>query len=68
MNHYTVAPNKDVTTWIIKIEDIASADEYDKYDDAIKAAEDMARQHQPSTLNILNEYHENVETRTFTDE
>lgn len=65
MKHYTVTPNKDATTWLIKIEDVAAPEEYDKYDKAIEAGERIAQEHKPSTLTILTENHEVKEKRTF---
>ncbi|ASK62320.1 hypothetical protein CFK37_09205 [Virgibacillus phasianinus] len=65
MKHYTVTPNKDATTWFVKIEDVAPTEEYDKYDKAINAAVQIAEENSPSKLSILDKYHEVVETRTF---
>lgn len=67
MKHYTVAPNKEATTWFVKVEDTAPTEEYDKKDKAIEAAERLAQDHKPSTLSILTESHEVAETRTFED-
>lgn len=67
MKHYTVAPNKDATTWLIKIEDVASPEEYDKYDKAIEAGKRIAQENKPSTLTILTKNHEVKEKLTFDD-
>lgn len=67
MKHYTVAPNKDAMTWLIKIEDVASLEEYDKLDKAIEAGERIAQGNKPSTLTILAKDHNVQEKRTFED-
>lgn len=67
MKHYTVAPNKDATTWFVKIEDTAPFEEYDKKDMAIEAGEKLAQENKPSTLSILTKNHDVAETRTFED-
>lgn len=67
MKHYTVVPNKDVTTWFLKIENEVPIEEYDKKDEAIDAGEEMARQNQLSKLAILNKDHELEEERNFND-
>lgn len=65
MKHYTVAPNKDATTWFIKMEDIAPLEEYDKLDKAIEAGERIARENKPSTLAILTKDHDVEEKLIF---
>lgn len=67
MRNYTVAPNKDATTWFIKIEDVSPLEEYDKFDKAIEAGERVAQENKPSTLTILNKDHEFEEKRTYED-
>lgn len=65
MKHYTVEPNKDATTWLVKVEGVAAPEEYDKYDKAIEAGENMAEENKPSTLTIYTENHEVKDKRTF---
>lgn len=65
MKEYTVAPNKDVTGWYVKIEDVAPTDLYKMRSTAIEKAEELAQGDTPSRLLILNEQHEVEEERTF---
>ncbi|GGD01700.1 hypothetical protein N780_14495 [Pontibacillus chungwhensis BH030062] len=65
MREYTVAPNKDATEWYVKVEDVAPTDKYEKKDKAIEKAEEMAQEHKPSKLYILDKYHEIEEERSF---
>ncbi|HEX7064549.1 MAG TPA: DUF2188 domain-containing protein [Bacillales bacterium] len=66
MNHYTVVSNKDITSWHVKIEDVAPLETYDKKDKAIEAGERLAKQNRPSTLSILDdENHDLEEKRTY---
>ncbi|MFB4211726.1 DUF2188 domain-containing protein [Shouchella sp. 1P09AA] len=65
MKEYTVTPNKDATTWFVKIEDIAPHEEYDKQAKAIEAGEKLAKENQPSRLIIFDEYHDQQEIRTY---
>ncbi|WP_181347663.1 DUF2188 domain-containing protein [Thalassobacillus sp. CUG 92003] len=58
MKEYTVAPNKDVTGWLVKIEDIAPTDLYDEKDTALEKAEQLAQENKPSRLTILDEHHQ----------
>ncbi|MCP3031026.1 DUF2188 domain-containing protein [Halobacillus sp. A1] len=58
MKEYSVAPNKDVTGWIVKIEDIAPTDEYDERDTALEKAKEMAEQNKPSRILVLDQNHE----------
>lgn len=67
MKNYSVAPNRNATAWYIKLEDVAVEEKYDKLDKAIEAGERMAQENKPSTLTILNKYHEVEEERTFDD-
>ncbi|MFZ0369256.1 MAG: DUF2188 domain-containing protein [Halobacillus sp.] len=65
MKEYTVAPNKDVTGWLIKIEDVAPTDLYDERDTAVTKAEEMAQDNKPSRLYILDQNHEVEEERSY---
>lgn len=65
MKNYTIAPNKDATAWFVKLEDIAVEEEYDNLDKAVEAGERIAEDNKPSTLTILNKFHEEDEKRTF---
>ncbi|MEN1967445.1 DUF2188 domain-containing protein [Lentibacillus sp. N15] len=65
MNKYSVAPNKDVTAWYVKLEDVAPTNEYVAKDDAIEKAEQMAKENKPSKVIILDKNHEVAEERTF---
>ncbi|SDQ22838.1 DUF2188 domain-containing protein [Virgibacillus salinus] len=57
MKNYSVAPNQDASAWIVKLEDIAPADEFEAKDDAIAKAEEMAKENSPSKLSILDKEH-----------
>lgn len=65
MNEYTVAPNRDGSKWIVKIEDVAPEDTHDQKDAAIAQAEELAAQNKPSKVIILDANHEQVEERKF---
>ncbi|TVP88574.1 MAG: DUF2188 domain-containing protein [Alkalicoccus sp.] len=65
MREYSVRPNKDVTAWMVKIEDVAPETSFDQKDDAIAHAEQMAKEHSPSRLHIYNNKMEVEETRNF---
>ncbi|MGP4076183.1 DUF2188 domain-containing protein [Halobacillus sp. K22] len=65
MKEYTVAPNKDVTGWLIKIEDVAPTDLYDERDTAVAKAEEMAQENKPSKLYILDQNHEVEDERSY---
>ncbi|MFC7063294.1 DUF2188 domain-containing protein [Halobacillus seohaensis] len=65
MKEYSVAPNKDVTGWIVKIEDVAPTDEYDARDKAVEKAKEMAEQNKPSRVQILDQNHEVEEEMKF---
>ncbi|WP_173918444.1 DUF2188 domain-containing protein [Halobacillus sp. Marseille-Q1614] len=58
MKEYSVSPNKDVTGWFVKIEDVAPTDEYDERDTAIAKAKEMAEHNKPSRVLILDKNHE----------
>ncbi|MGP4059291.1 DUF2188 domain-containing protein [Halobacillus litoralis] len=65
MKQYSVVPNKDVTGWFVKIEDVAPTDEYDERDTAVEKAEAIAKENKPSKLSILDQNHEVEEERTY---
>lgn len=65
MNMYSVAPSVGVDSWFVKLEDIAPEEEYAAKDDAIAAAEKMAKENSPSTVKILDKDHNVIEERKF---
>ncbi|MBN9654655.1 DUF2188 domain-containing protein [Halobacillus litoralis] len=65
MKQYSVVPNKDVTGWFVKIEDVAPTDLYDERDTAVAKAEEIAKENKPSKLQILDQNHEVEEERTY---
>lgn len=54
-------------TWFVKLEGVAVEEEYDKYDKAIEAGENMAKNNKPSTLTIFNENNQEQEKRSFAE-
>ncbi|MFC4557619.1 DUF2188 domain-containing protein [Virgibacillus kekensis] len=65
MKEYSVAPNRDATAWIVKLEDVAPEKEYGAKDDAIAEAEKLAKENTPSRLSILDKEHNVVEEKRF---
>lgn len=65
MKEFTVAPNKDVTGWYVKVEDVAPTDLYKMRSVAIEKAEEFAKEDTPSKVVILNDQHEIEEERKF---
>lgn len=65
MKNYSVAPNKDATAWMVKLEDIAPTESYDAKDEAITEAEKMAKENSPSKLSILDKNHDVIEYKTY---
>ncbi|SEP87610.1 hypothetical protein SAMN05216232_1168 [Virgibacillus subterraneus] len=65
MKNYSVAPNQDASAWIVKLEDIAPADEFEAKDDAIAKAEEMAKENSPSKLSILDKEHNVIREERF---
>ncbi|RWZ59135.1 DUF2188 domain-containing protein [Halobacillus fulvus] len=65
MKEYSVVPNKDVTGWYVKIEDVAPTDLYDERDTAVAKAEELANSNKPSRLLIMDQNHEVEEERKF---
>ncbi len=65
MKNYSVEPNKDAKTWLVKIEGVAPKEVYDNYNEAIEAAVNTAQDNKPSTLTILDGQNKVQEKRTF---
>lgn len=65
MKKYTVVPNKDATTWFLKVEDVAPYEEFDKQSKAIEAGMKLAETNRPSQLIIFDENHEQQGIQTF---
>lgn len=65
MNIYTVVPNPKVTGWLVKLENVAPEDQYESEEEAIEAAEQLAKENRPSTVQILNTENEVIEEKTF---
>lgn len=65
MKTYSVAPNKDASRWIVKLEDVAPTESYSSKDGAILAAEEMAKENSPSKIQILDEDHNVIEEKEY---
>lgn len=65
MKNYSVAPNKDATAWMVKLEDIAPTDSFDAKDEAIAKAEQMAKENSPSKLSIVDKNHDVIKYKTY---
>lgn len=65
MKEYSVVPNKDATTWFLKIEDVAPYEEFDKQTTAVEAGIRVAEANKPSRLIIFDETNEKQEIKTF---
>ncbi|MFD1019950.1 DUF2188 domain-containing protein [Thalassobacillus hwangdonensis] len=65
MKTYTVVPNKDVTGWLVKMEDVAPTDVHEDRDSAVQVAKELAEKNKPSKLTIMNGKHEVEEEMTF---
>lgn len=65
MKTFSVAPNADETSWFVKLEDIAPEEVYGAKDDAISAAEQMAKENTPSKVEILDKDDNVQEERRF---
>lgn len=65
MKEYSVRPNKDVTEWMVKIEDVAPVTSFDQKDEAIAHAEQLAQDKAPARLLIYNNKMEVEEQRNF---
>jgi len=62
---YRVVPNVDVSGWFVKLEDVAPEEIYDTKDEAIEAAETMAKENTPSLVEIMDKNHNVVEEKRF---
>jgi len=65
MKNYSVAPNKDATAWMVKLEDVAPTESFETKDEAIAKAEEMAKENSPSKLSILDKNHDVIEFKTY---
>ncbi|MFS0561591.1 DUF2188 domain-containing protein [Terribacillus sp. 179-K 1B1 HS] len=65
MKEYSVVPNKDVSGWYVKMEDVAPTEYHSTRDDAVLEAEGLARENAPSKLVIYDAQHEVEEKRQF---
>lgn len=65
MKTYSVAPNVDATGWFVKLEDVAPEKVYDAKDDAIEAAEQMAKENSPGKVEILDKNHNIIEEKRY---
>lgn len=65
MNMYSVVPNPSVTTWFVKLEDVAPEKEFNSEDEAIASAEQMAKENSPSIVKIMDKDHKVVEEKRF---
>ncbi|QXE01224.1 DUF2188 domain-containing protein [Terribacillus sp. DMT04] len=65
MKEYSVVPNRDVTGWYVKIEDVAPTDYHSTRDEAVMEAESMAKDNAPSKVIIYDAHQEIEEQRQF---
>ncbi len=65
MKNFTVAPNKDVSAWMVKLEDVAPEATFDSKDEAIAKAEEIAIENSPSKVSILDKNHDVIEFQTY---
>ncbi|PRO66282.1 DUF2188 domain-containing protein [Alkalicoccus urumqiensis] len=65
MREYSVRPNKDASSWMVKVEDVAPETSFDQKDEAIEHAEQMAKEKSPSRLLIYNNKQELEDTRDY---
>lgn len=65
MNMYSVVPAHKGAGWLVKLEDVAPSGEYKTEDEAIAAAEEMAKNNKPSIVEILDKEHKLVDERRF---
>ncbi|AVQ99967.1 hypothetical protein OPHB3_0388 [Oceanobacillus picturae] len=65
MKTYSVVPNVDVSGWFVKLENVAPEDVYEAKDDAIAAAEQMAKENTPSMVEIMDKNHNVIEEKRF---
>jgi hypothetical protein len=65
MYTYSVAPNVDLTSWVVKLEGVAPEEEHNTKEEAVEAAERMAKENKPSEVQIFDENHDVIEKRRF---
>ncbi|UOR11100.1 DUF2188 domain-containing protein [Halobacillus amylolyticus] len=65
MKEYSVVPNKDVTGWLVKIEDVAPTDLYDERDTAVEKATELAENDKPSRVLIMDQNHNIEQEKKF---
>lgn len=65
MNMYSVVPNPKATGWLVKLEDVAPEEQYNSEEEAIAAAEKLAKENRPSTVQILSVEHDIIDEITF---
>lgn len=65
MKEYSGVPNKDVSGWYVKIENVASAEYHSSRDDAVLEAEGLAKDNAPSKVVIYDAQQEIGEERLF---
>ncbi len=65
MKTYSVVPNVDMSGWFVKLENVAPEDVYEAKDDAIAAAEQMAKENTPSMVEIMDKNHNVIEEKRF---
>ncbi|CEI82344.1 hypothetical protein J18TS1_18690 [Oceanobacillus oncorhynchi subsp. incaldanensis] len=52
MKTFSVVPDANETSWYVKLEDVAPEEVYGSKDDALSAAEQMAKENTPSKVEI----------------
>lgn len=66
MKQYSVVADKDASGWFVKLENVAPTSYYKKKDNAIEAAEELAKENKPSKLTVFQDNNHDVsETRTY---
>ncbi|MCD7035073.1 DUF2188 domain-containing protein [Metabacillus sp. GX 13764] len=65
MKEYSISPNKDASGWYVKLEDAAPVNLYSTKSEAIEAGEKLAEENKPSSLKILNDFHQVEEEKSF---
>lgn len=65
MKTYSVAPDKDASRWIVKLEDVAPTESFSSKDGAITAAEELAKENSPSKVQILDEDHKVIDEKEY---
>lgn len=65
MKLYSIVPNIEGTSWMIKSEDEVHETEYQSKDDAIIKAEEIAAKNSPSRVEILDGNNRIVHERKF---